>query len=72
MAPGIVALSELSLPNHLLRTARQALRELDEAVTVQDVLRARPELAEFASCLADLLCRDPLVQSPDGRYFKLA
>ncbi|MEZ6038472.1 MAG: hypothetical protein R3F29_13395 [Planctomycetota bacterium] len=71
LAPGIVALAELSLPGHLLRTARQALRELDETVTVQDVLRVRPELAEFAACLADLLSNDPLVQSPDGRYFKL-
>ncbi|MCB9877262.1 MAG: hypothetical protein H6835_06625 [Planctomycetes bacterium] len=72
LAPGIIALAELALPQRLLRAARQALRELDEAVTVADVLRARPELAEFADCLADLLGNDPLVQSPDGCYFKLA
>ena len=68
---GIVALADIGLVSTLRRLARQALRELDEAVTVRDVVRARPELAEFTDCLAEILSRDPLVLSPDGAYFKL-
>ena len=42
-----------------------------KAVTIEDVVRARPDLAEFTHCLAELLQQDPLVQSPDGKYFVL-
>ena len=72
LAPGIVALKDLSLPSILMRSARQALRAAGEAVTITDVVRARPDLAEFSHCLAELLQVDPLVQSPDGKYFILA
>jgi hypothetical protein len=68
---GIVALDHLSLTTTLLRSARQALRDAGEPVTVEDVVRARPDLAEFADCLGELLGKDPLVQSPDGNYFVL-
>lgn len=69
LAPGIVALKDLCLPAILMRSARQALRAAGEAVTIQDVVRERPDLAEFSDCLAELLLDDPLVQSPDGKYF---
>jgi len=72
LPPDIVALSNLSLPSILMRSARKALREAGEAVTIADVVRARPDLAEFAGCLAELLSEDPLVQTPDGVYFVLA
>ncbi|MFT7535696.1 MAG: hypothetical protein ACI85K_001649 [Hyphomicrobiaceae bacterium] len=72
LTPGIVALKDLSLPSILMRSARQALRAAGEAVTIQDVVRARPDLAEFTHCLAELLQDDPLVQTPDGKYFILA
>lgn len=71
LPPDIVALDSLALPAALMRTARQALRDAGEPLTVDDVVRARPDLAEFGACLADVLSRDPLVQTPDGRYFLL-
>ena len=72
LAPGIVALKDLQLPSILTRSARQALRELGEVVTLDEVLRVRPDLAPFRECVRELLRQDPLVQSPDGRYFVLA
>ena len=68
---GIVARANLELAATVRRTVRQALREAAVPLTVEDVLRARPELAEFASCLHELLGTDPLVQSPDGELFLL-
>ena len=72
LAPNIVALEDLALPRILARSGRQALRELGEVVTIDDVLRVRPDLSAFRECLAELLANDPLVQSPDGRYFVLS
>lgn len=72
LAPAIVALKDLQLPSILTRSARQALRELGEVVTLDEVLRVRPDLAPFRECVRELLRQDPLVQSPDGRYFVLA
>lgn len=71
LKPGIVALKDLALPSILRRSARQALRDVGEAVTIQDIVQARQDLVEFAPCLAELLLTDPLVQSPDGKYFVL-
>lgn len=71
LSPGIVALKALSLPSILRRSARQALRAAGEAVTVYDIVQRRQDLVEFAPCLPELLLSDPLVQSPDGKYFKL-
>ena len=71
LEPGIVALADLALPQGLRRSARQALRKSGRAVTIPELVRARPELAEFRPCLARLLLDDPLVQSPDGIYFVL-
>ena len=39
---------------------------------LDEVLRVRPDLAPFRECVRELLRQDPLVQSPDGRYFVLA
>jgi hypothetical protein len=71
LSPGIVALKDLALPSILRRSARQALRAAGKAVTVYDIVQARQDLVEFAPCLAELLLTDPLVQSPDGKYFVL-
>ncbi|MBL8752934.1 MAG: hypothetical protein JNK15_06490 [Planctomycetes bacterium] len=73
LLPGdIVARRELALATSVLRSARLALRDAGVPLSVDDVLRARPELAEFAPCLHELLAGDPLVQSPDGVTFQLA
>lgn len=69
---GIVACADLALGSVVLRQARQALRDAGVPLTVEQVLRARPELAEFAPCLQELLSGDPLVQTPDGFTFQLA
>ena len=67
----IVARRDLGLGASLMRTVRQALREAGYPVTVDDVLRARPDLNEFANVLEDLIGTDPLVQSHDGSHFTL-
>lgn len=70
--PGdIVARADLALGQRVLRTVRQALREAGVPLTVDDVLQARPELSEFAPCLAKLLANDPLVQSAGDELFML-
>ena len=71
--PGdLVARADLDLKGSVRRTLRQALRDAGTSLTIEDVLRARPELSEFAPCLAALLDKDPLVQTPDGVHFMLA
>ncbi len=71
--PGdIVARAELALPAQVMRSVRAALREAKAPLSVEEVLRARPDLGEFASCLAQLLAVDPLLQSQDGVHFMLA
>ncbi|MFK7739647.1 MAG: hypothetical protein AB8H80_04925 [Planctomycetota bacterium] len=72
LEPGIIALKSLALTSTLRRSARCALRELGRAVTIPEIVRHRSDLAEFRPCLAHLLVRDALVQSPDGVYFVLA
>lgn len=67
----VVCRPDLHLGASLLRTVRQALREATVPLSVDDVLQARPELAEFASCLHDLIRHDPLLQTPDGDRFTL-
>lgn len=69
---GIVARAELDLVAHVRRTLRAALRAAGASLTVGEVLRQRPELAEFAPAIADLLRADPLVQSDDGARFSLS
>jgi hypothetical protein len=68
---GVVSRRELGLGSSLMRSVRQALRAADEPVTVDEILRARPDLVEFAACLRELLAADPLVQTPDGCRFTL-
>lgn len=68
---GIVARAELELVANVRRTLRTALRAAGASLTVGEVLRHRPELAEFAPAIADLLRADPLVQSDDGARFTL-
>jgi hypothetical protein len=70
--PGeLVGRAELGLGASLMRTVRQALREAGEPVSIDEILRARPELVEFGVCLSELLSSDPLVQTPDGAHFTL-
>jgi len=68
---GIIALSEHALGSTLLKLARNALRSASVLLTAEEIIRQRPELAEFTASLTDLLRQDPLVQSPDGRRFGL-
>lgn len=68
---GLIGKRDLGLGSRLMRTVRQALRDAGVPVSVDEILRARPDLAEFASCLQELLRSDPLVQTPDGARFTL-
>jgi hypothetical protein len=67
-----VARAALRLGTWLLRRARNALREANVAISLQEILVERPELSEFAGCLEGLLQQDPLVQTPDGMRFQIA
>ena len=68
---GLVGRADLNLTNALRRAVRGALREAQRAMSVDEIVRARPELAEFTSCLAALLIDDPLVEGSDGGHFAL-
>lgn len=68
---GIVALRERTLAATLQRHARRELRAAGVQLTVEEIVQKRPDLREFSACLAELLQRDPLVQSPDGQRFCL-
>lgn len=69
---GVVARAAMMLGSNVQRSVRQALRDAGVAMTVEEVLRVRPELGEFASSLQQLLSSDPLVQTDDGVMFSLA
>jgi hypothetical protein len=70
--PGdIIAHADVALGGTLLRTVRQALRAAGEPLTIDDIVRARPELGEFRATLGELLADHPHVQSPDGVRFAL-
>lgn len=70
--PGdVIARKDLGIGAFVMREVRQALRETGTPLTVDDMLRERPDLAEFAACLHELLAQDPLVQTPDGVHFTL-
>lgn len=70
--PGdVIARADLGIAAFVMREVRQALRETGTPLTVDDMLRERPDLAEFAACLRELLAQDPLVQTPDGVHFTL-
>jgi hypothetical protein len=68
---GIVARQELGLLASLMRAARKALRDADGPLSVDEMLRARPDLGEFAGCMRELLSADPHVQTRDGVHFSL-
>ena len=69
---GMIARRKLGLGGWLMRRARLALRDANVPISVEEILAERPELAEFAPCLRELLAEDPLVQSPDGSRFQIA
>ncbi|MEO6593276.1 MAG: hypothetical protein ABIP94_00825 [Planctomycetota bacterium] len=71
LAGSVIARRDLHLGATLMRTVRQALRDADHPVTVNDLVRARTDLVEFEGCLADLLRKDPLVRASDSGYFSL-
>lgn len=69
---GLIARAELDLVGRVRRTLRRALRCAGEALAVEDILKARPELSEFAPCLREMLDQDPSVQTADGVHFMIA
>jgi hypothetical protein len=69
---GIVAHASAALGSALLRAARAALRDAGVPLSVAEIVRARPELGEFAETLRALLPGHPHVQSADGVRFALA
>lgn len=72
MPGGFVARKSMGLVGWLMRRARAALREANLPLSVGEMLAQRPELAEFADCLADLLEKDPLVATKDGQRYQIA
>lgn len=68
---GLVARRQLRLGETIARAARAALRQSQSALSVDDMVKLRPELAEFAAYVAPLLLRDPTVHTTRGQYFTL-
>ncbi len=68
---GLVARRQLRLGAAIVRMARQALRDTGTSMNVEDMVRRRPELAEFAAYVAPLLSADPTVHTTRGQYFTL-
>ncbi len=58
---GIVAEASLGLTGWIQQRAREAIRSLGHALTPDELILERPELAEFGHCLRDLLDQDPLL-----------
>jgi hypothetical protein len=71
MPGGFVARKSMGLVGWLMRRARTALREANIPLSVGEMLAQRPELAEFADCLAELLDKDPLVATKDGQRYQI-
>jgi hypothetical protein len=70
--PGdLIVRAELGIGAFLRRAMHKALRDAGMPLSVDEILRARPDLIEFAGCLHELLGTDPLVQTPDGCRFTL-
>ena len=68
---GLIARRQLHLGESIVRLARQALRETGVSMSVEDMVRVRPQLAEFVSFVAPLLVADPTVHTTRGQYFTL-
>ncbi|MCA8966778.1 MAG: hypothetical protein H6838_04780 [Planctomycetes bacterium] len=68
---GLVARRQLRLGETIVRLARQALRETGVSMSVEDMVKVRPQLAEFVSFVAPLLVKDPTVHTTRGQYFTL-
>src|SRR5690606_2759517 len=70
--PGpILAEPHLRLGPRIQRTARAVLRAAAAPLSADQLVAARPELAECHLCLRDLLELDPLVHSSDGLHYEL-
>lgn len=68
---GLVARRQLRLGEAIVRLARAALRETGVSMSVDDMVKVRPELAEFVTYVAPLLTRDPTVHTTRGQFFTL-
>lgn len=68
--PGdLVAHRELGLGGWLMQRVRATLRSAGVPLDVGSILAERPDLQAFADCLAELLRRDPMIQTRDGVRF---
>jgi hypothetical protein len=68
---GLVAKRQLHLGETIARAARSALRQGGGSMSVDDMIRQRPELTEYAAYVAPLLIRDSTVHTTRGQYFTL-
>jgi hypothetical protein len=68
---GLVAKRQLHLGETIARAARSALRQGGGSMSVDDMIRLRPELTEYAAYVAPLLIRDSTVHTTRGQYFTL-
>jgi hypothetical protein len=70
--PGdVISRRSLDLPAFLMRQVRQALRDASAALSVEEILSARPDLVEFSACIRAMLATDPMLQTPDGAHYSL-
>ncbi len=68
---GFVASRGVGLARWILRTARRILRAHVTGLSLTQLIVERPELAEFETCLGELLAQDPMVQSADGLNYQI-
>jgi hypothetical protein len=71
LAGGLVAQASLGLTGWIRQRARETIRSAGHSLTPNELLSERPELAEFESCLEQVLLEDPLIQCFDGERFQL-
>jgi hypothetical protein len=70
-SPTIVARLEIGLSAWIQKRVRTALRECPDPLTPQQVLAERPDLAEFADALPNLMEADPMLRTEDGFEFRV-
>lgn len=68
IAGDVITIAASGMRHRLLSRVRAVVRSADRALSVNEILAASPDLAEFATGLPDLLRSDPLVQQHDERY----
>lgn len=70
LLPGdLVCLESLELSGWIQLRAREAIRAIGMPLTPAELADLTPELGKFTECLALLMSKDPLLQTPDGERY---